>query len=164
MEKACFHSTSGHCLGPAPAQPQPGPQPSPPCPSPPLLLQPHQQAQPEADTVPRVSRDTESQSSPKALPRFCSTQGSLLPASLQMPRPFPLLVHPTPSLPCKHLSTHACTLILPWRPGGAPGLASHLVLWAAVPPLWASSPRPGVAQQLPGLLLSSSHFQPLSPV
>lgn len=151
MEKACFHSTSGHCLGPDPAQPPTFP------------------SHPSHSSASAATPAHSARSSPS------STLGSQT-TNVRPKRPDLVLFHPrlfaahlsqdlstvSPLLPTPQspqVSQHLYLHLGPFRVDTevCPALPPILVLWSAAPPLWAS-PTPHL---LPGLLLSTSHFQPL---
>lgn len=117
MEKACFHSTSGHCLGPA----QPSPQPPPRTPrTPPSPAPPAHPARSNPSTPGHAERVQ-----PQGLPRACSTRGLRLPPS---PRPGALSLSPrprpdSPACPARALAPRS---FLSSR-RGAPGPAAPVV-------------------------------------
>lgn len=155
MEKACFHSTSGHCLGPAPAQPPASPLPLLPL----LSFYSPTSTLSQEQILYSVSPGAQIASA-TPLPRFCSKafgswpfSGSRTNLGFSCPTP------PPPQAP-QHTYLHLSPFGVDTEgcPAQPPILSSGLQHLPSGPPpsvlVW-----PG---QLPGLRLSSSHFQPLS--
>jgi hypothetical protein len=150
MEKACFHSTSGHCLGPAPAQPPP-------------LLHPALSFSPQTDQrsgpgpVPHRSRGSRSCGSPKGLALFCCTKAEFfiwVPVRFPHHFPLPLISPRLPSTIALRLAPFSLYAVvgLAWLPVGS-------LLGSTFPLGFSISPC--VARPAPSLLLSSLFPAPI---
>ena len=120
MEKACFHSTSGHCLGPAQPSPPPPPRTPRTPPSPPSSAPPAHSARSNPSAPGHGERVQ-----PQGLPRACSTRGLWLPP-FSRPGALSLSRRPRPDSPACPARVLAPRSFLSSR-RGAPGPAAPSV-------------------------------------